>query len=484
MLIKTDDIPAPPGRSYLPFQQEGILEMLSRSHVLLADDMGLGKTIQCVGLINARRKGIMNVLIVCPASLKLNWATELKAWLVEPMEIYFANGSFPIPGMGIVIVNYEQVRKHRKAIDCVDWDLLICDESHFLKTATSLRTASILGRWVPEDHTKTIWPIKAKQKIFCTGTPILNRPKEIWTTVRALDKEGLGRNRDAFMIRYCNAHPEWVPRPGGGRKMIINIDGASNLSELNEKLRAGIMIRRKKEDVLPQLPPKRRQVILIPASTPELRAALDSERRELDGREAISKMERARKEVESLSEHQTTDIYKRAVTRLEALTGIAFNDTARVRKETALAKIPQVIDHLKNVLEAEPKVVVFTHHHDVTDAIVAGLEAYSPLKIDGRDPPQARQMAVDTFQLSERHRIMVGSIGTMGLGLTLTAASYAAFAEISWVPGELAQAEDRLRRIGQPHSVLIQQLLLEDSFDGNMAKTVLAKMAVVEAVLG
>ena len=116
---------------------------LQRSDTLIADEMGLGKTIQALGLINAD-KAIGNVLVVCPASLKLNWKREAQKWLTRPLKVSIANGAFN-PG-GLVIVNYEQVKKYRAQIDAVQWDLLVVDEAHYLKNGKADRTAAVLGR--------------------------------------------------------------------------------------------------------------------------------------------------------------------------------------------------------------------------------------------------------------------------------------------------------------------------------------------------
>ena len=218
-------VPAPKGLAYLGYQLAGVAYAQERSSTLIADEMGLGKTIQAFGLINLD-KTIANVLVVCPASLKLNWSREAKKWLTRPLKVSIANGAFQ-PG-GLVIVNYEQVKKYRAQIDAVQWDLLIIDEAHYLKNAKADRTAAVLGRWdkVPA---KIVRPIQAARKLFLTGTPILNRPEELWTLLQAIDKRGLGANWKAFHLRYCAAHQT---RYGW------DVSGASNLDELQAKLRS------------------------------------------------------------------------------------------------------------------------------------------------------------------------------------------------------------------------------------------------------
>lgn len=471
-LVKKTKIPVPDGLNYLPFQKDGITWMIGRPNVLLADAMGLGKTIQAIGLINAS-PDIRRVLIVCPASLKINWKNELMTWCTRPMTIHVIDpGSDWLPA-DIVVLNYEQVEKHRASIDKVEWDLLVCDESHYLKNHKAKRTHVVVGYW-DNDPSKRIWPIKAKQRLFMTGTPILNRPKELWTTVRALDKNGLGRDWFGFHMRYCGAYKD---------RFGWQLDGASNLEELQTKLRGSIMLRRKKEDVLKELPAKRRQIIMLEPVTISAKQALKNEQELLDTEKKMNEL-RAQIEIEALSVDQASEAYKKAVQKLATFENVAFGETAKIRHKTALAKLPMAMDHLCNVLESEDKIVVFAHHHDVIDQLVEGLANYGVVSFDGRTIMGARQKAVELFQTSPHTRVIIGSIGAMGTGWTLTAASYVAFCELDWVPGNLNQAEDRLHRIGQAESVLVQHLMLNGSFDGRMAKSVMHKQRVIERATG
>lgn len=454
----------------LPYQQEGIAAMLDKPNVLLADAMGLGKTVQAIGVMN-ENPDILRVLVICPASLKLNWQNEIIKWSSRSRSINIVGpGSQWVP-TDVVIMNYEQVAKHRKEIDEVEWDLLVCDESHYLKNNKAARTRVIVGHW-DADPAKRIWPIKAKQRLWMTGTPVLNRPKELWTTVRALDRHGLGRDWLNFHVRYCAGHRDRY----GWR-----IDGASNLEELQARLRGSIMIRRRKEDVLTELPPKRRQIIMLEPTTDRARKALEDEKAFADMEKEMAEL-RAR--VEAMTPNEADNEYKKMVQRLATLTSVAFTDTSRIRHQTALAKLPMVMDHLVNVLESESKVVIFGYHHGVIDGLEEGLKDYGVVVVDGRTVMGARQKAVELFQTSPHTRVIVGSIGAMGVGWTLTAASYVAFAELDWVPGNISQAEDRLHRIGQHNSVLVQHLMLNGSMDGRMAKTIVAKQRVIERATG
>lgn len=462
-------IAATNGHTYLPFQQEGIEWMLNRTDMLLADAMGLGKTIQAIGLINAL-PSIKKVLIVCPASLKLNWKNELMTWCSRPFVIQIIDPKSEWVETDITIINYEQIAKYRKSIDETKWDLMIADESHYLKNSKAQRTQHIFGYW-DNNPAKRIYPIRAARRLCMTGTPILNRPKELWTTARALDRQGLGVDWLKFHTRYCGAYKD---------RFGWKIDGASNLGELNSKLQR-FMLRRKKEDVLPQLPPKRRQIIMLEPVTDAAKQALKNEAELAATEETINTL---RAKIEALSVNQASEEYKKAVQRLASYESVAFSESAKIRHKTALSKLKMAMEHIVDVLESEDKIVVFAHHHDVIDRLVEGLTEFGAVHFDGRTDLKQRQAAVDKFQHDPKVRVIIGSIGAMGSGWTLTSASYVAFVELDWVPGNLNQAEDRLHRIGQEESILIQHLMLNGSFDGRMAKSVMHKQQVIERVVG
>jgi SNF2-related domain/Helicase conserved C-terminal domain len=453
------DIPAPAGLTYLPYQRAGIAYAQDRAATLIGDEMGLGKTIQAIGVINADPT-IESVLIVCPASLKLNWAREARKWLVRHLGIGIANGA--CPDANVVIVNYEQLGKHRRAIDARVWDLLISDECHYVKNPKAQRTALLLGKW-DKDPAKRVEPIKAKRRVFLSGTPMVNRPIELWPILRSLDPFGLGRNWRAYVTRYCDGHQTeygW------------DVSGASNLEELQTKLRAKLMVRRLKRDVLTELPAKRRQVIPFQPDA-EGRAAIERENRLLAGVEA------ARLALEASSDPAE---YERAVAALQAAQEVAFTEMAAVRHDVAVAKIPQVIAHVTDMLENAEKIVLMAHHHDVIDALKAEFGA-AAVVLTGETPLAQRQAAVDSFQADPAVRLFIGSIRAAGVGITLTAASTVLFAELDWTPGGMSQAEDRCHRIGQRESVLVQHLVLDGSFDQRMAETLIEKQAVLDAGL-
>ena len=462
------DIPAPAGCKYDGYQLAGIAYAMSRLGVLVGDEMGLGKTIEALGIINAD-SSIKSVLIVCPATPKLNWLREAKKWLVRPMSIAIADAKgFPV-NADVVIVNYEQLTKFRAAIDARAWDMLICDEAHYLKNPKAGRTVLVFGKW-DKDPAKVVEPIKARRRVMLTGTPFLNRPIELWPLLRSLDPFGLGKNWKAFVTRYCAGH-----QTGYG----WDVSGASNLAELQAKLRASIMIRRLKKDVLTELPAKRRQIITL---APEGREAIAAVKRENAAEAAAEKrLEGLRTAVELSKASEDPADYRRAVEALRAAAAVAFEEVSRERHAVAVAKIPQVIAHLEDCLE-NGKTIVMVWHHDVANALKAHFGA-AAVMVTGETAQSARMPEVDAFQTNPAKTLFIGSIKAAGVAITLTAASLVVFAELDVVPGNLTQAEDRAHRRGQDQSVLIQHIVLDGSYDQRMAEIVVEKQANLDAAL-
>jgi len=460
------EIPAPAGLSYLPYQLAGINYARTRDNVLFADEMGLGKTIEAIGVINAD-ESIRTVLVVCTATIKINWSRELTKWLVRPRSIAIANGQFP--QADVVIINYDILKKHRAAIDARQWDLLIVDECHKAKNQAAQRTQALYGHTDRRNPDNNRPAIQARKRIFMSGTPIVNRPAELWTLVQALDPNGMGRSFFGFMQRYTDAHHN-----GYG----WDFNGSANLEELQQRLRAKFMVRRLKMDVLRELPAKRRQVVLVPPTN----GAISVVRDEMEAfRRHQEAMQRAENAAAAARARGDRDGYAHYIRALHSATRIAFEQMSRMRHATAVAKIPAVIEHLEDVLEGEDKVVVMVHHHDVAHAIKDAFPHAAV--ITGETKQVDRMTEVDRFQNDPSCKLFIGSIHAAGVGITLTAAQLVVFAELDWVPGNISQAEDRLHRIGQEGSVLVQHLVFDDSVDSIMAQTIIEKQEVIEQAL-
>jgi SWI/SNF-related matrix-associated actin-dependent regulator 1 of chromatin subfamily A len=422
--------------------------------------MGLGKTIQAIGTISAD-ESVTNILIICPASLKLNWARELGRWLTRPLSVGIASGDY-WPATQVVIINYDIVGRHIERIHARAWDMLICDEVHALKNAKAQRTKAILGG-------KGAQAIAARRRLFLTGTPILNRPSELWTLVQSLDPRGLGSNFFRFHKQYCNAYKT---RYGW------DFSGASNLDELQRRLRETIMIRRLKADVLTDLPPKRRQVVELAAN-----GCGDIVGAERSAYEANSEaIERLRAEADLADAREDREAYEAAVMALRAAQGVLFSQMSKLRHATAVAKIPYVLEHVREAVEASGKVIVFAWHADVIEAIAQEF-GQAAVTVTGQTPVEKRQAAVDRFQTDPTCTLFLGNILAAGVGLTLTAAAHVIFAELDWRPAMITQAEDRAHRIGQRESVLVQHIVFDGSLDATMAQKIVEKQAIIDAAL-
>ena len=501
------DLPRPAGLDYLPYQKAGIAYALSRPSTLIGDEPGLGKTIQAAGIINADETA-QKILVIPPATLRANWRRELEKWLVRPLTIDVpANGRLPDFSSNIVVVNYDKLvgkagKVMHEALMAQSWDLLVCDEAHALKNPKSQRAIAVLGTPASWDGKKPAvlgLVSRARRFLALTGTPILNKPVEIFPLLSTLAPAEFG-NFFKFAKRYCNAQQG---RYGW------DFSGSSHLDELQERLRKVCMVRRLKSDVLKELPAKRRQIVTLTVEDDKIQKLIATERAAYDG-EASETGEMAlaiggddyRKTVEALWASQRETAEDRAAAAEERMmygdddcagyrsrgtqdkAGLSFTALAAARHQIALAKVPAVIEHLDGLLDEleTKKVVVFVWHNDVADQLRAHFGARA-VAITGKTPMADRQGLVDRFQTDSGVEVFIGNIRAAGVGLTLTAASVAVFAELDWVPAIVTQAEDRIHRIGQLSSVLIQHLVLDGSLDAQMAKVLISKQDIADEAL-
>ena len=454
LIDKDISIPAPEGMEYLPYQKAGIHYCLERKHAIIGDEMGLGKTIQALGVVNATQA--KHVLVVCPASLQKNWQREAQKWLVDANDrsIDIIKGRQFVsrkdtPTMRIL--SYDSLSSHiDDALFSTKYDLIVYDEAHFMKNQKTERTKMGLK-------------LAADRKIFLTGTPILNRPIELYPILSHIGASPAGNWRH-YVERYCGAYQT---------EFGFNVNGASNLVELQTLLRGECLVRRLKKDVLTELPEKRRQPLVWEAVTQAEKAALKAE---------AQLLKKIKDDIAKLSKETKTE-EGRAKIRAAKFSDIG--EIAEARKVTAVAKAPRVGDTVAEMLTegGTDKVIVFGHHKEVLDILMEKLAAFKPVRLDGSMSLAQRQDAVDTFSNDKDCRVFVGSIRAAGVGLTLTAASTVVFSELDWTPGALSQAEDRAHRIGQKNAVLSVIPLLEDSIDGFMYKKIESKQVVIDKLM-
>lgn len=442
---KTSDIqvPCPTGLAYLDHQKVSIEFIGATVGSLISGDCGVGKTIIAVGAINYFQWD--KVLIVCPNTIKLNWKKEINKWLTLPLST-----SIIYPDecelADINIINYDLLVKYNEEL-CQQWDVVIVDESSFIKENSSKRYKA-LSKIL--EH--------ADKKIFMSGTPILNKPRELWTTIKELSPSLM--TKSYFEKRYCGGYLQdiWVKKYNEelGRSVptkiqIWNTEGSSNLEELNTLLRHTIMIRYKLNDVM-DLPDKIRQVIFLNS----LQHIVDQEKLEY----AKLKESYERGEIESVR--------------------VLLAEVSKIRHKTALAKVPQVIEFVNDILENEEKVVIFCHHKDVADAYY---KAFNCVKITGDDSVDERQEAIDKFQNDPETRVIVLSLRAASLGITLTAGHVIVFAELDWTPSIMNQAEARCMRYGQKERVLAYYLVVEGSIDGNIVNKLIGKQEIIDKAI-
>lgn len=492
------DIPVPKGLSYLPYQRAGVQYAMPRKGTLIADEMGLGKTIQAIGVAN--KMEARKILVVCPASLKYNWKKELDKWLVLNLESVVGTGKSYPAYADVIILNYEILHTHKEFLDETDWDLMIFDESHRIKNEDTRAAYQVIGGRKRVKYTDEkgkgrykfieLPRLDAEKILFLTGTPILNVPAELWTTLKMLAPD-LFPDQWAFWNKYCDLKKDF------GR---IDVTGKneSNLQELQSIIRKSFMIRRLKKDVLPDLPVKLRQVIEVPIKdsglsadqTKQLRIAIKSEN------DFMSQNQSLFQEMKDLAEkaEKTHDLetYSKAIKKLKDASRIPFYEMARIRKEVGIAKIPLMLKTIEEELESTNKLIVFVYHHEVATAVYERFKANS-VRITGQIiDPKKRQEAADKFQEDPEVNICICTIKAAGVGFTLTAASTVLFFEEDWVPANLQQAEDRAHRIGQngrpiegfdKNAVLVQHYVLEGSIDAKMAHKIVQKMNMIDHAL-
>ena len=453
----TTKLIGPSGLAYLPYQADGIRFAMGRDDSLIADDMGLGKTVQAIGVCN-QSPTANSILIICPKSLKANWVNEWNKWDVKGLDVSYNTNAKKLPDTQVVVLNYDVVKKFRKDIDARHWDVLIVDECHYIKSQKSTRTKALLG------HGKDPG-VEADRRIFLSGTPIMNRPEELWTLCRALDRDGLGRNWRRFHEDYCNAYQD---------RWGWNTKGASNLEELSERLRSSFMVRRLKKDVLMDLPSKTRQIIALPPNGNG--KLVDAEWI------AYRNQEEVKAELSQAVQRAGTDeSYQSRVDELKMAFRIAFTETAKARKAVALAKVPHVIEHVRNALD-QGSVVLFAHHLEVIDNFRNAFDDVPHGVITGDVSTNLRQEIVEEFQAGNLKLIIAG-LRAASEGITLTKSSHVIFAELDWTPAKMTQAEDRVHRIGQVNPVLVQHLVMDASLDANIADKLIEKQIIADRAL-
>ena len=420
------------GGELKPFQRAGVRYLLSQRRAFLADEQGLGKTIEALAALQA--DGAFPAVVVCPASLKLNWMREIGRWLPErsAQSLSGVNGSEEPRDADITVVNYEILGAHCPRLEKLRPRALILDESHYCKNAAAKRTQAVGRLSAAVDEAGLVMAL--------TGTPVLNRPGDLISQLRII-----GRLHDF----------------GSGAQFGRRFRGPDAHMRLHWHLRARCFVRRLKIEVLPQLPAKRRSVVPMELTN-------EAEYR-LAERDVIAWLRSQPLNLHELDARVAAALRAERLVRLNALKLLA----ARGKLHGALAWI-------HDFMCSGERLVLFAHHREIQQAV---LERFpGALHILGSDSLAARERTLEAFQSQDEHRLIVCSIQVAGQGLTLTRSSNVAFMELDWTPAKHEQAEDRCHRIGQQDAVNAWYLLAAETVDETIATLLESKRALIGAV--
>ena len=426
-----------------PHQIDGVAFLLGRRRAILADDMGLGKTRQSIVSLRHLTPG-GHRLVVCPASVKRNWAREI-AIVAPDSAVLVIEGTAPAaPTAEWVVINYDILGRHIDQLLRVPWAGLVFDEAHYLKNHTSAR--SKLARQLTAAAAAANRTLAVQ---LLTGTPLTSRPRDLFVLLQ-LAAHPLGRSFLAFAKRYCAAEKgEYGWKTGG----------ASNIEELTVQLH-GVMLRRSKDDVL-SLPPKLRTwlPVDVPSGT---------------GARAIKKV------FELLAGKDSRPAPAREVELRRRGKLLAF--LVEARQALALAKAAATLDFVRGAIDQGEKVIVFSCFDGPIQKIARELGA-AAVVVTGKTPAAARQPLVDRFQSDGEVRVLVANIIAGGTGLNLTAATQVVFNDLDWVPTNHWQAEDRAYRIGQTRTVNVTYFVARDTIDDFVQAVLETKAVLVNAIV-
>jgi len=433
----------------LNFQKEGLdFLMKSSGNALLADEMGLGKTVQTLSYV-ATEKQTFPVLVVAPLVTLNNWEREIEKFLKKksrngrllesqsPSVTLIRTGKKKeLPKTDIYVINYELLFKRYDDLAKVGIKTVVCDEVHNLRSKTTQKYKSI----------KKLAAIPSvSYRIGLSGTPIYNRGSEIWPIIDIL-KPGLLGSFKEFCEYFCYVNEK-------GKAIVLENKRAS----LRNELQKHVMLRRKKSDVLKELKDKVRYKEVIASDTDYYLEELDK---------IWKRLEEEQKDAES--EFSKSSSYHRAIQSERQIAGVA--------------KLPHVINFVKNIMEIEESVVVFCHHKVIHKLLHESLQEFLPVSIIGGQSDSVRQDQIDKFQKGES-KLMIAGIRAGNVGINLTRAKYVIFAELDWSPAIHRQAEDRLHRIGQKNTVFAYYLIGNGTLDDHVANVLVDKSYEIDEIM-
>lgn len=434
----------------LPYQLDGIAFAVGAGRAILADDMGLGKTIQGIGVAEllARLADIRRVLIICPASLKSQWRSEIGRFCQRSCQIASGTAEERVRQYEgeafFTICNYEQIRRDHSTVERIAWDLIILDEGQRIKNWES-KTAQLIKL------------LRSRFALVLSGTPLENRLEELYAVVSFIDDRRLGP-----VYRFFNRHRTVDDR---GR-----VRGYKNLDQLRESLRP-ILLRRTRQTVMQELPERMTEIVRIPPSE-EQKVMSDNFLACAAGiiaKPYLSEMDLLRLQKYLLLARMTAD-------------STVLIDKQPPGYSTKLERLRELLEQLAG--EADRKIVLFSEWTRMLDLIepilrTLGLEF---VRLDGKVPQRRRQENVHQFQNDPACRVILMS-NAGSTGLNLQAANTVINIDLPWNPAVLEQRIARAHRMGQKRSVQVYVLVTEDTIEERLLKTLAAKHDLATAAL-
>lgn len=417
------------------FQKEGLGFLLRSERCLLADEMGLGKTVQALAMLS--QTGEYPAIVVAPPHLMRNWEKEIGRFVQKPdgskLEVHVIKGLKPysLPKADIYLMHYLLLRGWKEYLPEAGIPTVIFDEVQELRHSGTEKysAASLLAE-------------RANRVVGLSGTPIYNQGAEIWNVVNILDFHCLG-DYESFTREWCY---------GYGNRIVAKPE------VLGDRLRTdGLMLRRTKQEVLKELPPKRRLVMAVDSDEGVYRKLMQP---------VAGILARMRQEEATASQ--------RALWAMEVEQG--------ERQATGVAKAPAVAQFVRALLEAGEKVLLFAHHHQVMDIYKKELHSFSPVFITGRETPAMKERAVERFMTGRTNLCCISLRAASGLNLQR--ASCVVFGELDWSPAVHSQAEDRAHRMGQTDSILCYYLVSAGGSDQEMQDALGLKVSQFVGLMG
>jgi SWI/SNF-related matrix-associated actin-dependent regulator 1 of chromatin subfamily A len=439
------------GLPLLPYQRAGVAYASNARRTFIADEMGLGKTLQAIATLEYVYDSYPAV-VVCPATLVLNWKAEYNRWLPHRnVAVVTDRKEFPT-GYDIVVVGYSNLTAWEKQLS--NHRSYVFDESHYCKTPTAQRTKSAV---------KIAKTAPSEGIVLClTGTPVTNRPAEYASQLMILGKLDKFGGEWGFYRRYCNAFKDkWGQ---------WHLEGHSNLEELNEKLRSTCYIRRTKEQVLTDLPP----IVHDPVVVDGAAAALKEYRKaEIDIVEYL--VQRAKEIAQELGLNPRSAA---VVAKIKAESNQHLVRLSVLRRLSAKAKMPAIHEWVESRVSEGRKVVIAAHHRDIVDELAL---KYGNLRIQGGmdiNEIEAQKHKFMTMSCEEAP-VMVLSIQAAKTGHNLQVAQDVLFVELPWTPADVDQTYSRCHRLGQKSSVTATYLLCDKTIDEEIYSLIERKRGVV-----